>query len=213
MKQSVENRFRKTLFNGCGILIQKITNPKDFTFDNESLAYIFGKRKICEKQVKIQETANPKTDDRIVKRIGNLYKCISPLGFYYNKPVQTEDKYKDVGEKKVYLIPFNNDGYYEISYLINYNDTQISHETRPWDLIGNGLQDNLIKALENILQDILEFMVSVKYRKNEIQEFKRNLFIDIFGSSDGVVKNLTDKIKIELHGFDPKTSFRKAKAV
>lgn len=210
MKQVNENRFKKILFNSCGITIQKITKTNGFLIDYKSIEELFNSRKIWEEEVKIQETATPKIDNRIVKRIGNKYKCISPLGFYYTRPVKIEDVYREVGTKKVYTIPLD-EGYYEISYLNKYNDTTISHETRPWDLIGNGLQENLIKALENLFKDIFESMYSLKYNKKEIEEFKRNLFIDIFGSADGTVKTLTDKLKLELHGFDPIKSFRKEK--
>ena len=204
MKQEIDNS--KTLFSQGGILIKKFIN-RNITNNN----YIHSS------EIPIttnEELPTIKSDNRIVGKIGKhptVFKCVSPLGFYYykNERCYNNNSYKEIGLRQKYW--FCLDGCsYEISYLKKYNDTSIGHETRPWDLVGNGMSDHFINDLEKVLNQIIDELHGNKYDKEKIKSFKDNIFIDLFGDVDGI-KIQTNDLKILSHGFDLKTSFRKDK--
>ena len=203
MKDNKVREKRKILFSKCEVIVQKIENPTI----NGQLIY--------SNTITFQKGEEIVRDERVVSRVGKggrELKCLSPLGFYYYKSessLNNKKKYQEEGIRKVYRIEFQG-GYYEISYLTNRNNTSIGHEIRPWDLIGNGIEDHLISDLEKVMNNIVAFLHENKYDEEKINEFKHDCFCDLFGSPEGV-KTQTNEGKILAHGFDLKTSFRKRK--
>ncbi len=197
---------KKILFSNCEVIIEKYDNHaiKTYSILKGDSTFHSGERK---------EIIN---GDRIIAREGKrncIIKCKSPLGFYYYKGednVRYNTTYDEFGIRRKYIITFDG-GRYEIKYLVSYNNTSICHETRPWDLSGNGMPDHFIKDLEKVLNDIVDFMYGTKlYDKEKISEFKNDVFTDLFGFPDGM-KSQTNEGKILSHGFDLKMSFRKRK--
>ena len=195
---------KKTLFSQCDVVIQRIEDPSIKTYS------------ILSHCNTIKESVAKIKDERVVGktgRRGSELKCISPLGFYYTKSSyygHNDVYYKEVGTREKFIINFDG-GYYEISYLRSMNGVSIGHETRPWDLIGNGMSDHFIHDLEKVMNGIVEFLYTNKdYQKNEIEGFKNHVFTSLFGSPDGI-KTQTNDGKILSHGFDLKYSFRKRK--
>lgn len=194
---------KRTLFSQCDILIQKVQD------------HLYRFNGITHTSISFERGIKDIKDDRVVCRVGKggrMFKCISPLGFYYYKDASETanyKKYEDNGIREKYMISFKG-GYYELSYISSFNGTQIGHETRPWDLSGNGMPDHFIKDLEKVINGIIDYMIENKYDNESVQEFKTKVFIDLFGSVDGV-KTQTNDNKILSHGFDLKTSFRKRK--
>ena len=201
---------KKNLFSQCDVIVQKVEDKDVDVYFIHSSTTTFTRGEQREK------------DERIVGNAGKggrRVKCISPLGFYYYKDINnahTKVTYKEQGTRRKYIIKFVG-GYYEISYLTSFNNTTIGHETRPWDLVGNGIADHFIKDLEKVMNDIVSFLrdnvgytPSVGYSKKDIDEFKYNVFVDLFGDPDGM-KAQTNEGKILSHGFDLKMSFRKRK--
>lgn len=197
---------KKILFSNCEVIVEKYDNCTIDSYSithSESFFYVGERKEIID-------------GDRIVSkegRRGKEIKCKSPLGFYYFKnesDIRYNTTYDEYGKRKRYIITFDG-GRYEIKYLVSYNNTSICHDTRPWDLSGNGMPDHFIKDLENVLNDIVDFMYGTKlYDKEKISEFKNSVFTDLFGFPDGM-KTQTNEGKILSHGFDLKMSFRKRK--
>lgn len=197
---------KKILFSNCEVIVEKYDNH---TIDSYSITH-------GESFFHVGERKEIINGDRIVSkegRRGKKIKCKSPLGFYYFKnesDIRYNTTYDECGRRKKYIITFDG-GRYEIKYLVSYNNTSICHETRPWDLSGNGMPDHFIKDLEKVLNDIVDFMHGTKlYDKEKISEFKNDVFTDLFGFPDGM-KTQTNEGKILSHGFDLKMSFRKRK--
>ncbi len=197
---------RKILFSKCDVIVAKV--------EDKSLNCI----KIGINSTRTSFTKGEKVikdDSRVVcytGKGGRDAKCISPLGFYYYKDVshiKAKKVHDEVGIRCKHVIGITG-GYYEITYLAQLNDTSIGHETRPWDLIGNGIEDHLVKDLERLLSNLIVSLEDYGYKKDYLKEFKNTLFIDLFGSVDGI-KTQTNEGKILSHGFDLKTSFRKRK--
>ena len=198
---------KKNLFSQCEVVVQKID---DNTIDTYSIISSSTCFKRGEQRTK---------DERIVGNAGRggyRVKCISPLGFYYYKDrnnSKDEVTYKEHGIRKRHIINFVG-GFYEISYMTSFNNTSIGHETRPWDLVGNGIADHFIKDLEKVMNDIVAFLhdnIGLDgYTKKNVDKFKSEVFIDLFGDKDGM-KAQTNEGKILSHGFDLKMSFRKRK--
>ena len=134
------------------------------------------------------------------------------MGFFYYKTKPNDIiKRTNKGLRKTWNVYCGSENeMYEISYYTQYNDTNISHETRPWDLIGNGLSDHFINDLEKIMKGIRDIVDANKFQKREADTFKIDAFVELFGSKDGV-KTQTNDGKILSHGFDLKYSFRKDK--
>lgn len=200
----------KILFSNGQVIVKKITRPASF---QKGLKIFRTSTKSIERfTTPISISAPPKVDERVISSDGEWCKCVSPLGFYYYKRDYKFQKngYKTVGMRVTHRI-WCDDGYYDISYLSEYNETHIGHETRPWDLYGNGMPDHFINDLEKVIKNIVDFLYNNKYDKNEIDKFKTSIFMDLFGSIDGTIKNYTDIMKLEAHGFDPVISFRKEK--
>jgi len=199
---------KKILFSNCEVIVEKYDNH---TIDSYSITH-------GESFFHVGERKEIINGDRIVSKEGkwhNRIKCKSPLGFYYYKgesDIRYKTSYDECGRRKIYIITFDG-GRYEIKYLVSYNNTSICHETRPWDLSGNGMPDHFIKDLEKVLNDIVDFMYGTKlYDKEKISEFKNDVFTDLFGFPSGM-KTQTNEGKILSHGFDLKMSFRKRKEV
>lgn len=209
MKQEINNN-KKTLFNKGGIFIIKYIS-KNITNND----YIYS----SEVPITTGDLPPMMKDERVIGRAGRgkhrgMLKCISPLGFYYYKSERSynyygNSRYKEVGLRQHFNIHLDGCAY-EISYLKKHNDTSIGHETRPWDLVGNGMPDHFINDLENILNQIIDDLHGNNYDEEKIKSFKNNIFIDLFGDVDGI-KIQTNDLKILSHGFDLKTSFRKEK--
>ena len=187
---------RKILFSKCDVIVAKVG--------------IQSNRIVFKKDEKVI-----KDDSRVVcytGKGGRIAKCLSPLGFYYYKNInniKTKTVYGEEGVRYKHIIGINS-GYYEITYITKLNSTSIGHETRPWDLIGNGIEDHLIHDLERLLSNLIVSLEDYGYKKDVLKEFKNTLFIDLFGSADGI-KTQTNEGKILSHGFDLKESFRKRK--
>ena len=195
---------RKILFSKCDVVVAKVEIKGWCGTGIQSNRIVFKKD---EKVIK--------DDSRVVcytGKGGRIAKCISPLGFYYYKNInniKTKTVYGEEGVRYKHIIGINS-GYYEITYITKLNSTSIGHETRPWDLIGNGIEDHLIHDLERLLSNLIVSLEDYGYKKDDLKEFKNTLFIDLFGSADGI-KTQTNEGKILSHGFDLKESFRKRK--
>lgn len=195
---------RKILFSKCDVIVTKVEIKGWGRIGIQSNRTAFKKD---EKVIK--------DDSRVVcytGKGGRIAKCLSPLGFYYYKDIshiKTKTVCEEEGIRCKHIIGINS-GYYEITYLTKLNNTSIGHETRPWDLIGNGIEDHLVKDLERLLSNLIVSLEDYGYKKDYLKEFKNTLFIDLFGSVDGI-KTQTNEGKILSHGFDLKTSFRKRK--
>lgn len=151
-----------------------------------------------------------------------VIKCVSKLGFYYNKSVQAKtlltQKQENLSKKlrKVVIIGLDGDWVYHLTYLTSYHGTNIGHETRPWDLMGGSFPDNYMWGLLddiNNLFDELESYKTVECGKNisSVRELRRSVITELFGNPDGP-KFQTNDEKILAHGFDLKTSFRNVKS-
>ena len=145
-------------------------------------------------------------------------KCISPLGFYYYRPITWSDRDKET-EKRINA-SFNTisvqiyDKKYYFEYPLRYKDVRIGVETRPWDILPGykGIFDHFIIDLYKELNkffDIIEDNNKL-LKVDNIRKLKADIFKDIFGNPDGPAENYND-IKILSHGFDLKQSFRKRK--
>ena len=142
----------------------------------------------------------------------------SPLGFYYEKTVTVQrdnnkGKFKATSKGINYRI-WLPDATYSITYLTSYGDSHIGKGLdglRPWgiDPSDKEMSDHFIEDLKKELDKIIDVMRGFKFSE-DIEEFKRKLYSDIFGFPEGP-KYQTDLEKIESHGFDKALSFRKRK--
>ena len=197
---------KKILFSKCEVIVSKMEDKSLGGHGISSGAITF----------KRGESITTKKDDRIVGTSGQKwhkkYKCLSPLGFYYYKnksSIEYNRTYDEIGVRQKHII-YLSDGYYEITYLRQMNGTTIGHETRPWDLVGNGIEDHLVNDLQKLLTNLIGSLECEGYKSDKLREFKNDLFIDLFGSPEGM-KTQTNELKILSHGFDLKESFRKRK--
>lgn len=211
-----EDQKKITIFNKNGITIEKILtrNYKKSVYPSCSSEYI----SISEQQ--------PEMPYHWMRKKGipeyTTIKCVSKLGFYYNKSVQTKtlltQKRENLSKKlrKVVIIGLDSDWVYNITYLISYHGTDIGHETRPWDLMGGSFPDNYMWGLLDDINNIFDELEShkiVKCGKNisSVRDLRRSVITELFGNPDGP-KFQTNDEKILSHGFDLKTSFRNVKA-
>ena len=135
----------------------------------------------------------------------------SPLGFYYNsfQEVEYEEEVPfGVRIKFHRVFIYLHTKYYEITYPVECNDVKIGFDARPWDIcIGDiSIQENFIKTLNKILDDIFVSAVPIK----GIARTKEKLYSELFGNKKGY-STVDNEVKIISHGFDPKESFRKIK--
>lgn len=154
----------------------------------------------------------------------------SPLGFYYTKKIDNrinscssnniiKDEEDKSYSKNMWYIRFDN-ATYIIIYYTSYHGTNISIDTRPWDLFHNTFDDHYVTDLKSLLDSI--FGNIKQYKKvnvyklkdykytlsdNQVGELKSILYKDLFGNSEGP-KFMTNNEKILAHGFDLKESFR-----
>ena len=116
---------------------------------------------------------------------------------------------------------------YILSYPIQYLDTKIGIEARPWDIAPNskGMEDHFVDALAkeaNKFFDIaFDNKITLTYKKQwfeknntdehiNVNQLKKETFIDLFGYEDGP-RVQPNNVKLLAHGFDLKESFRKRK--
>ena len=133
----------------------------------------------------------------------------SPLGFYYTKKVQEIEKPEksDTWTLVVWTWIDRDKTSYVLSYPIKKNDTEISVETRPWEILNNeSFPTRLLPILEKELKNGLDIIKDRELAK----EKQKKIFTEIFGYPEGP-KFQTDEEKILSHGFDLKESFRKRK--
>lgn len=197
---------RKTVFSRNNIKLEKIEHDSPIGFTIEDIkceSTIFGKTEIAD--------SNP---FKINTKSGEIKKEVtlkSPLGFYYTKTIiEREDTRKQKGD--VWTIVFwtwtdRNKTSYNLSYPIKKNDTEVSIETRPWEILNNeSFPTQLLSILEKELKNGLDIIKNRALAK----EKQKKIFTDIFGYPEGP-KFQTDEEKILSHGFDLKESFRKRK--
>ena len=197
---------RKTIFSRNNIKLEKIEHDFPLGFTIEDIKYestIFGKT----------EATKPYPFKKNIKS-GEIKKEVtlkSPLGFYYTKTIiEREDTRKQKGD--VWTIAFwtwtdKDKTSYFLSYPIKKNDTEVSIETRPWEILNNeSFPTRLLSILEKELKNGLDIIKDRTLAK----EKQKKIFTDIFGYPEGP-KFQTDEEKILSHGFDLKESFRKRK--
>jgi hypothetical protein len=159
-------------------------------------------------------------------------KKISRLGFYYMSDYYNYSSYTGATTNKKGLtikkITINVDTeQYILSYPIQYLDTKIGIEARPWDIAPNskGMEDHFVDALAkeaNKFFDIaFDNKITLTYKKKwfeknntdehiNVNQLKKETFIDLFGYEDGP-RVQPNNVKLLAHGFDLKESFRKRK--
>lgn len=221
---------KKVLFNKNNILIEEYNGEKnDMNYVSYHIDY--SNTSYC--------NPNHYSDTGYYKYVEEKTRYESPLGFYYyvttHKKVPTEKQKKILETTKTAILYksfeiYGPNYHYLIRYPHAYNNTNISEDTRPWDLVDkNGLEDHFIIDLKNELDKL--FAVTYKdkinlvenhknywwqtnkeeqYSKKSIGEFKCEIYKDIFGFKDGP-KMQSNQEKILSHGFDLKESFRKPK--
>jgi hypothetical protein len=178
-------------------------------------------------------------DSRYTKRTKCITKTItkkleSPLGFYYYKDETVseivEDDKVDVDIYWYEIILSSSLHYYTFRFPKRQGNISVSVDTRPWNIVSGcrSLEDHFIMDLFNDLEGIffelehdkavvLSEKYDCEYRHTRLMEngqglgeFKKNLYLIVFGNSKGPVYQTNDE-KILSHGFDLKTSFRKDK--
>ena len=159
-------------------------------------------------------------------------KKISRLGFYYMSDYYNYSSYTGATTNKKGLtikkITINVDTeQYILSYPIQYLDTKIGIEARPWDIApgSKGMEDHFVDALAkeaNKFFDIaFDNKITLTYKKQwfeknntdehiNVNQLKKETFIDLFGYEDGP-RIQPNNVKLLAHGFDLKESFRKRK--
>jgi len=143
----------------------------------------------------------------------------SPLGFWYMVPKETTDEFgepkKDPNAiiKKIELLV---DGtLYEMEYPTEYHDVKIGIEARPWDILPGyqGIPGHMVNALYRETQKFFDSLESylkiINVTAVKFKELKKSTMVDLFGIT-GKPESQPNDIKILSHGFDLKTSFRKA---
>jgi len=166
-------------------------------------------RKVGDGTITWSQKTESKEFDDIVKDTIETVTRESPLGFYYQATVHHKGS-----AIKTYVIWYCvvtieiGNIYAFISYPIKCHDTEIDHNSRPWDIcIGDKeMKPHFIKALEVSINKVFEYAIPIKTWKRS----KERVFKDIFGSVDGYT-TVSNEVKIVSHGFDPKVSFRKRK--
>lgn len=150
----------------------------------------------------------------------NPEKCKSPLGFYYWKIRKDEFENNSMTIKEIHIE--NYDIKYCLTYVSEFHGVQIGNETRPWMLVegDKSIEDHFIFDLLELLNDLFMYAEEKKitaykgskwepkHIETSIKSIKDEVFVDLFGSKDGI-KFQTNDEKILSHGFDLKTSFRK----
>ena len=145
----------------------------------------------------------------------------SPLGFWYMRPIENSSRTSlEPPKKKTYAnyqkISCLIDGTrYELRYPREYQDNHVNRfDTRPWDVLPgySGIQSHMIKALYKEAQNFFDTLEGYKKCLNggdRIEEIRKDTMLDLFGIT-GKPDIPQDDIKILSHGFDTKTSFRRA---
>lgn len=158
------------------------------------------------------------------KRISEKIKCESPLGFYYEKTVYRE--VEDTQIRKNIMKSSRSIGFifakrtYTLVYCRQYGDNHIIRTedgTRPWEVCAEDevMGDHFVTDLLNLLEKIFdeatgEKLTKIGNSKQTLEEFKKDLYLDMFGNVKGPRKQ-TDEEKVLSHGFDLKESFRRRK--
>lgn len=142
-------------------------------------------------------------------------KCVSPLGFYYTKTINsyntTSNKQSSQTTKSIEY--YRDDVVHKITYLTEYNGTRVGIETRPWQLGPDAcsMPDHQLNALLEIIKGIIEESKGASFVETQNHhKFRSSLMTDLFGDSKGP-RFQTDEEKILSHGFDLKESFRNRK--
>ena len=118
-----EDQKKVTIFNKNGITLEKILirNPKKSAYPSCSSEYI----SLGEEQPEIPYHRMRKKGIPEYTTI----KCVSKLGFYYNKSVQTKtlltQKQENLSRKLRKVVIKGLDGDYHLTYLISYHGTDI----------------------------------------------------------------------------------------
>lgn len=167
--------------------------------------------------VHISTSTNFAYDKKYYKRKVETVRCISKLGFYYDKVINTPPTKTYNTTLRIISVTLPKTSYF-INYIIEYNDNKINADMRPWDMHEDdkAMPDHYILALKDIIDKILD---DVKDNKSNItidaisrnfNFLKQILYKEIFGSEKGI-RFQTNEEKILAHGFDLKTSFRNIK--
>ena len=208
------NQKKITIFNKNGITIEKILarNSKKSAYPSCFSEYInLGEEQPEMPYYRMRKRGIPEY---------TMIKCVSKLGFYYNKSVKTNtlitQKQENLSRKLRKVVIKGLDGDYHITYLISYHGTDIGHETRPWDLMGGSFPDNYMWGLLDDINNLFDELESHKIVKcgeniSSVRDLRRSVITELFGNPDGP-KFQTNDEKILAHGFDLKTSFRNVKA-
>lgn len=215
----------KTLFNKNHITVKKTTTSTYYSWP-------------CLKTISRYDYSNALTQRMNRHWVPKTTKTVekeSPLGFVYTQTIVTEGHYEYNKNYvanpcnitfKHYAIYINND-VYEIIYPRAYNGVNIGVDTRPWEIADSRCMedhfvDDLLKVINDIcclcednkiskcITDHMKYNSNTEYESTSYSEWKKQLFIDLFGNANGP-RYQTDIEKIISHGFDTKISFRKRK--
>lgn len=148
----------------------------------------------------------------------------SKLGFDYMSTVRVVDVPAQKGEyvtSKTFKVCVGK-SMYVITYIEENGETNLSVDTRPWEIMGDKpLSDDQYKLLYDTVKLIIEESKACKTRfmyedivglseprQLGIDLFYKEINKDMFGSEKGY-EMMSNKDRIIANGFDLKTSFRK----
>ena len=203
----------KTLFNKNHITI-KLYENRQYIHGNTSKTIVTGGEAVT------RDTYGDDYEKVKVKKISKLAPFYYEVEKYVKKTKNT-NIYSSGSEQKVTYISAGHNSEYEIKYYVAYGDTEISHETRPWDVYpGDSIfEEHFITDLEKVLKEIfLSVNIdSIDFNTDDYFQIKKHganvriqIMKDLFDDKDGYKKQ-TNESKILSHGFDLKESFRKRK--
>lgn len=226
-------QIKKVLFNKNRIFIQMTENIEHRPYADYYIIKEKGKYKELHNfaikeniitRTPVKEPSYKEHNSKIVVRRK------SPLGFYYDhveyKPKKNKHTYNDEKSLIKYEIYINN-YCYTITFYIEYNGSQVSIDTRPWELCYESeFSDNdvklLLKVMNGIFDDAKKYNTvlinkpkETRYLYNieaikQVEQMKNEIYVSLFGHKEGP-KFQTNEEKILSHGFDLKTSFRNVK--
>ena len=207
----------KTLFNKNHITI-KLYENRQYIHGNTSKTIVTGGEAVT------RDTYGDDYEKVKVKKISKLAPFYYEVEKYVKKSKNT-NVYSSGSKQMVTYISAGSNSEYEIKYYVAYGDTEISHETRPWDVYpGDSVfEEHFITDLEKVLKEIflsvnidsIDFhsddYLKIRYQiKENGANVRIQIMKDLFDDKDGYKKQ-TNESKILSHGFDLKESFRKRK--